>query len=276
MVAGVLRRLLLNFLPVLLMIFLEGCLAGESKFVILICSYNNANYVKKNIYSAVNQNYNNFRVVYIDDASTDGTCDILKSFIHKNGWSSLVTVIKNETRKGGALANHYYAIHQEVLDNEIVLLLDGDDCLANRGVLTYLDRVYSHPNQEIWMTYGQFRGIQSGELGFCCQYPADVIRDHTFRQFVHFPSHLKTFYAWLFKKIKKEDLLYKGDFYKMTGDLAITLPLIEMAKNHYKFIPEVLYWYNEGNPISDHQRSWDYQMELARYIRNLEPYQSLD
>lgn len=252
------------------------CLAGQSKFVVLICSYNNVKHLNMNLMSAINQKYNNFRVIYVDDASTDGTDILLQEILEKSDKAHLVKVIRNSTREGNPLANHYYTIHNEIADDEIVVLLDGDDCLANNRVLHDLDKVYSHGRREVWMTYGQFRGIQSGEVGFCCEYPKRVVESHAFRQYLHMPSHLKTFYAWLFKKIRKEDLLYEGDFYKMTGDLALILPIIEMAANHYKFIPKVLYLYNEGNPISEHMVNWELQMKMANYIRNLQPYESLD
>lgn len=264
------------FFLLLLVGFQFFCLAGESKFVVLICSYNNADFVRMNITSALNQDYDNFRIVYVDDNSKDDTCFILKEMLDHSKKAHLVKVIKNTVRKGSPLANHYDAICNEIADNEIVVLLDGDDALANNQVLKHLDKVYTDDKKEIWMTYGQFRGMQSGGVGFCCEYPKALAELNAFRKYVHMPSHLKTFYAWLFKKIRKEDLLYEGDFYKMTGDLAMMLPMIEMAKNHYKFIPEVLYLYNEGNQLSEHQISFANQMELARYIRSLEPYEPLD
>jgi hypothetical protein len=125
------------------------------------------------------------------------------------------------------------------------------------------------------LTYGQFRGIQSGQVGFCCEYPKEIIEAHAFRKYEHMPSHLKTFYAWLFKKIQKEDLLYEGEFYKMTGDLAIMLPMIEMAANHYKYISKILYLYNEENSISDHRVDFEFQMKMAAHIRSLSPYEPL-
>lgn len=248
---------------------------GESHFVILICSYNNVRYIEKNILSALNQRYDHFRVIYVDDASNDGTDEVLKATLEKYDTSHIVKVIRNERRQGTPLANHYYTIHREIHDEEIVVLLDGDDCLANQGVLTYLDGIY-RGKKKIWMTYGQFKGAQSGQLGFCCEFPREIVHRHAFREYQHMPSHLKTFYAWLFKKIHREDLLYEGDFYKMSGDLAIMLPMIEMAKNHYRFIRRVLYLYNEENPLSEHRMAFEKQMQLAKYIRSLPPYASLD
>jgi glycosyltransferase involved in cell wall biosynthesis len=246
-----------------------------SKFVILICSYNNAQYVEANILSAVTQKYQHFRVIYVDDASTDNTCQILEEVLKRVGKTHLVKIIRNEKNQGSPLPNHYYAIHHAIADDEIVVLLDGDDCLSNRFVLSALNRVY-HKKQETWLTYGQFQGMQSKGLGWCCAYPEDIIQRNAFREFIHMPSHLKTFYAWLFKKIRKEDLMYEGEFYRMSGDLAIMLPMIEMAKNHHRFISQIFYLYNEDNMISDHRKNFEEQMRVARYIRSLPPYTPLD
>lgn len=262
-------------IAILLISSMRAYTESNARFVILICSYNNEKFVEANILSAINQEYNRFRVIYVDDASTDRTCDVLQATLNKTDKAHLVKIIRNEHNRGAPLPNHYDTIHHEIEDDEIVVLLDGDDCLAHPKVLFLLNRVY-HSNKDIWLTYGQFQGMQSGEVGWCCRYPKEIIERNAFREFVHMPSHLKTFYAWLFKKIRKEDLFYEGDFYKMTGDLAIMLPMIEMAKNHHKFIAEVLYLYNEGNTLSEHQRSFEKQMALARHIRSLPPYDPLD
>ena len=252
------------------------CYAYDAaKFVVLICSYNNAQYVEANILSVVKQQYSNFRVIYVDDASTDNTYQILENVLQRTNKAHLVKVIRNEQNQGSPLPNHYNTIHNEIADEEIVVLLDGDDCLANKYVLKKLSKIYQS-KQETWLTYGQFQGMQSKQIGWCCKYPQDIIDRNAFREFVHMPSHLKTFYAWLFKKIHKEDLMYEGEFYRMSGDLAIMLPMIEMARNHHRFIAQVLYLYNESNTISDHRKNFEQQMDLARYIRSLPPYTPLD
>ena len=42
-----------------------------------IIVYNHANFIKESVLSAVEQNYDNLQVVVCDDASTDGTQEIL-------------------------------------------------------------------------------------------------------------------------------------------------------------------------------------------------------
>jgi len=141
-------------------------------------------------------------------------------------------------------------------------------------VLRHLNSVYA--NTHVWLTYGQFRSSMNGVLGFNKAIPREVVKNNRFRYHENQPSHLRTFYARLFKNIKKEDLLYQGDFFKMTYDLAIMIPMLEMAGSHHQFIPDVLYIYNEDNPISDHRVDRDLQRLLDRFIRDMEPYQLLE
>ena len=175
------------------------------------------------------------------------------------------------------MQNQYEIVHKYIPDESIIVILDGDDAFSHKNVLTLLNEVYSNPDREIWMTYGQYRGWQSGHIGFNLPYPEEVISEHGFRDYVHFPSHLRTYYSWLFKKIHLDDLSFEGNFLAATPDLAVMLPIVEMSANgHFAFIPEVLYLYNECNPLSEHQVVANLQMEMCDYIRSREPYQPLE
>ena len=52
------------------------------------------------------------------------------------------------------------------------------------------------------------------------------------------------------------------------------LPLLEMAGNRQEFIREILYFYNEDNPISDHKIRRKEQILAAREIRQKNRYKS--
>ncbi len=45
----------------------------EKPFVFIIASYNNSEWYKNNLDSVFAQDYENYRIIYIDDASPDGT-----------------------------------------------------------------------------------------------------------------------------------------------------------------------------------------------------------
>ena len=161
-------------------------------------------------------------------------------------------------------------------DRDIIVLLDGDDWLSGNHVLQTLNKAYS--DQDIWLTFGQFAQWPSNYgHGNARPIPAENTQKNNVRAArAGCPTHLKTFYAGLFKKIKREDFLYQGSFFSMVSDTAIMMPMLEMAAERHLFIPEVLYIYNTTNTISDHFIDRSFQRMLDTYIRALEPYKRLD
>lgn len=245
---------------------------GERAIVIVTASYNNRKWYKQNLDSIFSQHYSNYRVIYVDDCSPDNTGDLVEQYIEEKGQQHRVTLIKNKERRR-ALANLYYAI-TSCADNEIVALVDGDDFLAHKNVLATLNKTYA--NNDIWLAYSQFKMVPSESIGWGQAYPEEIIQRNEFRQYGHTPTHLRTFYAGLFKKINREDLMQDGDFFRMTYDMAMMLPMVEMARNgHYAFIPDVLYLYNEMNAISDHVVDKDLQRSLDLMIRSKKRYNDI-
>jgi len=246
----------------------------EKHIVVVTASYNNKKWYKKNLDSVFNQNYKNWSLIYIDDCSTDETGDLVERYVEEQGFQNNVTIIKNEKRVASPLANQYKAIYS-CKDDDIIIILDGDDFFAHPNVLTYINKIYADPN--IWLTYGQFKYHSTGKRGFCCPIPQKIVEHNSFRQFSHIPSHLRTFYAGLFKKIKKEDLLYNNEFFKMSCDIAAMFPMIEMAsKGHFTFIPQVLLEYNNINDLSHHKVSKTLQRKLDLEIRKRKKYSPLE
>lgn len=127
--------------------------AEELPIVIIVASYNNRNWYTKNLDSIRMQNYTNFRTIYIDDCSTDDTGELVRQYIMEYSLESHVTLIHNSINKG-ALANQYHTIH-DCNDDEVIIIVDGDDWLAHANVLRHINQAYTDPN--VWLTYGQFQ-----------------------------------------------------------------------------------------------------------------------
>ncbi|OGN56153.1 MAG: hypothetical protein A3E26_05730 [Chlamydiae bacterium RIFCSPHIGHO2_12_FULL_49_32] len=245
----------------------------ERPMVVVIPSYNNSRYCIRNLRSVLEQNYHNFRILYIDDASTDDTAEKVKTFFAASSSKIPLTLILNETNRG-ALANLYNAIHS-CRDDEIIVTLDGDDHLAHEEVLKRLNQIYSH--EDIWMTYGNFLNYPAYTQTpvICSQIPYSVILSNSYRTSPWVSSHLRTFYASLFKKIALQHLLYQGRFFPMGGDLASMFPMLEMAGKHSCFVKEILYLYNRENPLNDHKVSLALQSACYRFVTALPKYSPL-
>ena len=245
--------------------------ATERKFVIVVASYNNARYFQKNLDSIFSQKYNNYHVIYTNDASTDTTYEKVRAYVDKNNLHEKITLIHNESNRG-ALYN-YYAMIQACDDSDIIVMLDGDDWFSHFKVLKDLNLYYE--NSDVWMTYGQFLWYPKNKRGNCRAISKSRLIEANFRDNEWIFSHLRSFYAGLFKKIKLEDLLFQGKFFPTTYDLAIMYPMIEMAREHTFFIPDVMYVYNFDTPINDERIRRNEQVMFEKYIRSLPMYDEL-
>lgn len=242
------------------------------KLVVIIPSYNNQEWYATNLSSVLDQNYRDLRVIYIDDCSSDKTSELVQRFIADRAAGELIHLIRNPVRIG-ALNNLYSAIHT-CEDDEIIVLLDGDDWLAHHRVLKKIDDTYADPS--CWMTYGQYLSWPDNTIGCSRETAVDVIKRNTFRDNAWCYSHLRSFYAWLFKLIRKQDLMGpSGAFYQMAWDQAIMFPMLEMSGYRARFINEVLYIYNASNPISDCKTDRELQRSLEAAIRMQKRYDPL-
>ena len=80
------------------------------KFVVVVPGYNNRQWYARNLGSIFAQHYaGGFRVIYIDDASSDGTGELVQEYIAERNSEPLVTLTRNPFRMG-ALQNLYNAI----------------------------------------------------------------------------------------------------------------------------------------------------------------------
>jgi hypothetical protein len=243
----------------------------DKSFVVVVPSFANAPWCQANLDSILSQVYGRYRVAYVDDASPDGTADLVTAHVAARGAAHRVSLIRNSTRVG-ALANIDRVVR--ALDpGEIVVLVDGDDALAHPGVLRTINAVYQDP--DVWLSYGRYRTTPGGQEGFAAPVPAEVIRNNAFRDSPWVTTHLRTFYAGLYQRIAVADLQEGDTFFSMAWDLAIMLPMLEMAGERIRFVPEVLYLYNRANPLNDDKVDPQRQLAIAAAIRRRPRYPRL-
>jgi len=242
----------------------------EKKFVFIIPSYNNSQFYRKNLSSVFMQNYKNYRVIYIDDCSPDGTADLVELYIKECGFEEKVILIANKRRQF-TLANIYHAAHM-CHDDEILVFLDGDDFIAHRSVLTMLNKIYNNP--DTWLTYGNHIRSDGGP-GSCLPINESIITQNSYRDYAWVATHLRTSYAWLFKIIYLEDLLFQGKFFPVACDLAFMYPMLEMSGGRFKFIQNILCIYNVDNALSHFNKNKKWQRLHAEIVYNKRRYTPL-
>lgn len=100
---------------------------------VMLCSYNGAEYVKDTIESILKQTYTNFELIIVDDASTDDTSQIIKSFtdqrIHfiqleenQNICNAGNVAFEHARGKYGALIGHDDLWRENKLEKQVAFL----------------------------------------------------------------------------------------------------------------------------------------------------------
>lgn len=247
----------------------------NTKFCIVIPSYNNVKYVPQNLNSVFRQDYHNWRIVYIDDASDDGTNALVKMIKKNSGLSNnRFTLVRHKTRMRSVAYSFYEAAHNYCADEEVMVHLDGDDMLATSHILSKLANEYS--NGKTWITYGQFIKLHDGQTAERGNNEISANNWTNMRTLPWSTSQLRTSYTWLFKKINVNDLMYKDEFIRAGGDVAFMYPMLEMAgKDRTKFIRDITYIYRIHNS-NDRVLYSEESKRMANYIRNKPRYKCLD
>lgn len=240
---------------------------------ILTTSYNAKPYIWKTIQSLQAQTVDDWHCYITDDMSTDGTADFVETQIKDD---KRFTLIRNKSKM--YQPGNYWQILQrkEIDDEDICITVDGDDWFPITAVLERVQSYYSDPN--IWVTCGQFvqwhGADENGQERYSAGFTSKPATFDNLRQLPWRSSHLRTFKAGLFRKIKKEDLIApNGCFWEVTGDLAFMYPILEMSGiERTLYTEDVNYVYNVETDLNDFKVNYSKQMEYAKLLRAKKPY----
>lgn len=112
------------------------------KFSFIIPCYNVATYLSDNFNSLLNQDLelgNEYEIIYIDDMSTDNTCEILESFKDKDG----VRIYRNKENIGVSATRNRGI---ELAHGELLWFVDSDDFIEPNVLKTLWGKYSLTPN----------------------------------------------------------------------------------------------------------------------------------
>ena len=116
---------------------------------IIISSYNHSNYLQKCFNSILKQKFRHYDLFIVDDMSSDDSMCVIKEYCNKYGWKYISNI-----QSMGALYNRVLAINNsDCKDEDIILIIDGDDWLPNENVFTYINNVYDEDKTTL-LTFG--------------------------------------------------------------------------------------------------------------------------
>ncbi len=111
------------------------------KFSIIISAYNIETYIERAIKSVLEQTFENYELIIVNDCSKDKTLEKIQNFKDER-----IIVINNEKNVGlGAVRNIGIAMAQ----GEYIVHLDGDDALYENTTLEKIDKLIGNDTPDI-------------------------------------------------------------------------------------------------------------------------------
>ena len=210
----------------------------EAGVVIYIRGYNTpCEKLKRMFDSLKRQTYQDYTIVYVDDASTNESAEYAEFILEYDKYFAEKQIAFFNDTNVGELANFTFVM-QSVIKNQnaIVINLDNDDYLVNDRAVEIIVKAFDE-GAEI-------------TCGNCIRYDKPL-KQYTIKSFEkvwerggdNIWLHPKCFRRYLFDFIDIEgDLKIDGKFVDVNTDFAFMLPMIRAAKKKV-FIEEVLYYF---------------------------------
>lgn len=245
----------------------------SQRFQIVVPSFNSVDYLPRTLKSIEDQDYDNLQVCVVDDASSlEAHREIVRSFCEKNDWHAIY-----HKKNTGALYSLIDGIQELApADDDVIIVVDGDDWLKHDQVLQRLAEHYS--DGETLITWGQYEIYPKAWLPVRYAEPVtqEVIEKNLWRDQPWIFWHPHTFKYKVWKEIHSDDFKdSEGEYFRVSGDQAFMFPMLEMAGQRSKYIDEVLYVYNIDNPLNDFKINRPEQAEATAYIRSQKRYEVL-
>jgi hypothetical protein len=181
-------------------------------------------------------------------------------------------LIKNKEQKYQTY-NRYIA-YMSCSEEEICVLLDGDDWLAHNYVFQILNEEYQKHN--LLVSYGQFGYFENGRITFISgryEFPEDVIKNNSYRKHNWISQHLRTYKAGVIQKIPLHQLKDQdGNWLNRCSDMAEMFWVLENSGGRHKNIGSMLYVYNKDNSTKYKNSYYNEDSEtreaLIKYVRS--------
>lgn len=213
-----------------------------------------------------------YRHIFIDDASEDDTASLVEEWLEQHP-KAPVTFISQKKRLSGT-HNTLEAL-RKVQDDEIVVELNGDDWLPDRGVLQFLNRVYQ--DADVWLTYNSCRVSGSWRVMSPFGYSRATRKKRRWRADAFHCRHLRTFRKTLWRHYDEARLIdpETGDYWDSADDVEIYCSLLELAGEHTRQIFRTTCVYNFHEQTT-HKKDRAGQLNKSRRIRELPPLEPLE
>jgi glycosyltransferase involved in cell wall biosynthesis len=242
----------------------------EQRIAVITPFRNAARYLERCILSVAAQNYSNYHHYLINDASDDLSSEVIERIVNSLPveLNDHFTLVEN-SQSWGAVCNQVTMI-RELADDNIIMLLDGDDWLANRSdIFDYYNNLYHNGTE---FSYGSCWSEVDNIPLIAQPYPQSIRQSRGYRQYRFnwgLPyTHLRTFRKRLINYVNDSAFQdHNHQWYTAGGDGAVFYALIEQAAwDRVTVVSEIMYHYNDTNPLNDYKVHGELQNRNAAEI----------
>ena len=124
-------------------------------FSIVIPTYNREHLIVKTINSVLNQSYNNFEIIIVDDGSTDNTEEVVRAITDKR-----LTYYKKENEERSIARN--FGLNKA--KGDYVYLLDSDDIIYSHHLETAFDYINQSNKIDVFFLPYEILDIKTGKV----------------------------------------------------------------------------------------------------------------
>jgi teichuronic acid biosynthesis glycosyltransferase TuaG len=130
----------------------------NNKVDIIVPVYNSQKYISKTINSVFRQTYKNWKLIIIDDASTDDTKKILETIFKKKKVRKKITILKNNINRGQAFSRNRGLKYSK---SKFVTFLDSDDFWQKNKLKKQIKFMLKY-NYDF--TYSDYKSIKNNKI----------------------------------------------------------------------------------------------------------------
>ncbi len=173
------------------------------KISVVMPVYNAERFLREAIDSVLDQSFENFELIVIDDCSTDSSYDILCEYQRID---NRVRVYKNEENKGVSYTRNFGISKAE---SDYVAFLDSDDMWRNDKLSQQISILEKYPDTAICFTACSFVDTDSIESNFIFHEPNEVSYKRLLKQNVISCSSVLVKKEWLKKYPMAHDNMHE-------------------------------------------------------------------
>ena len=230
--------------------------------------YNSEKYLKLSILSALNQTYNSYEILVVDDGSNDKSMNIIQQLVLSHPRGNSLRIISHTTNVGVSKSRN------DIIDNakgKYLFFMDSDDIISE-GAIALMIQVIREYNAEI--CFGSYEKIDIWGKKLIYQYPfihlngEDQLAIFAYRKFAGIQASACNYIVKTSLLREKQHRFINTNYWE---DYIFTFDLVTFV-SHAVLLPNITYSYicHEGSLSQYQRRSLISKEEIMRNIEAID------